>query len=122
VATLIVVRRDAGDTFQHFRTALAPLGHGVELLWDRRTGERRHPQDPARVERRTGERRAEAEGEPVFLDEPRRMERRQEAGSRLIQERRRAERRQRAPDTWQTLGFVLVRSVRVEPRRLRRRS
>jgi hypothetical protein len=108
VATLIVVRRDAGGTFQHFQTTLAQLGHGVELLWDRRTGERRHHQDPARVERRMGERRADAEVEPVLLDEPRRMERRQQPESR-IPERRRAERRQRAPDTWRTLGFVLVR-------------
>jgi hypothetical protein len=108
VATLIVVRPDAGGTFQHFQTTLAHLGQGVELLWDRRTGERRHHSAPARVERRRVERRAEAEVEPVFLDEPRRMERRQQAESR-IPERRRAERRQRAPDTWQTLGFVLVR-------------
>jgi len=104
---LIVVRRDAGGTFQHFRTTLAQLGGDVELLWDRRTSERRHHPDPARVERRVGERRAEAEVEPVFLDEPRRAERRQQPEF-WMPERRQSERRQRAPETWKALGFVLV--------------
>jgi hypothetical protein len=41
VSTLTVVRRDAGDTFEHFQTMLARLGHDVALLWDRRMNERR---------------------------------------------------------------------------------
>jgi hypothetical protein len=109
VTTIIVVRRDAHGTFQHFQTTLAQLCGDVELLWDRRTGERRHLEASVPVERRVRERRAvEPEAEPVFLDEPRRIERRQQPESRMS-DRRQAERRQHVRDTWRTLGFVLVR-------------
>jgi hypothetical protein len=118
VATLIVVRRDASDTFRTFKE-LAQCGAfsgDVELLLDRRMSERRRGEATSvAVERRVGERRAPAsEAEPVFLDEPRRMERRQQPESR-IPDRREVERRQRARQTWQTLGFVLVRREAVIP-------
>jgi hypothetical protein len=57
------------------------------------------------VERRVQDRR-EADPEPLDLDEARRGERRQQLELRMP-ERRWAERRH-APETWQTLGFVLV--------------
>jgi hypothetical protein len=109
VATLIVVRRDAGGTYRHFLTTLARVSRrDVELMWDRRVGDRRHGDAVIPVERRIGERRAaDSESEPVFLDEPRRMERRQHSECR-VPDRRQGERRQRLPDTWRTLGFVLV--------------
>jgi hypothetical protein len=109
VATLIVVRRNAGGTYQHFQTTLAQLGHGVELLWDRRTGERRHLEASVPMERRIGEHRAaDPEAEAVSFDEPRRAEPRQQPEP-WMPERRQSERRQRAPETWQPLGFALVR-------------
>jgi hypothetical protein len=62
------------------------------------------------VERRVQDRR-EAEAEPLILDETRRVERRQHPALR-VPERRQTDRRRRPPDTWQTLGFVLVRQDR----------
>jgi hypothetical protein len=107
MATLIVVRRDATATFQHLReTWAAKLGSDLELIWDRRTRNRRHPGDSVPVERRVHDHR-EADPEPLDLDEARRGERRQQPELRMP-ERRWAERRRRAPETWQTLGFVLV--------------
>jgi hypothetical protein len=42
MATLIVVRRGASETFQHLQTTWAPkLGGDLTLLWDRRTSDRR---------------------------------------------------------------------------------
>ena len=107
MATLIVVRRDATATFQHLREAwAAKLGSDLELIWDRRTRNRRHPGNSVPVERRVQDRR-EADPEPLDLDEARRGERRQQPELRMP-DRLRAERRRRAPETWQTLGFVLV--------------
>ena len=57
------------------------------------------------MERRIEDRR-DPESQPRFLDQ-RRLERRQRPEARMA-ERRQAERRRRAPDTWGTLGFVLV--------------
>jgi hypothetical protein len=107
MATLIVVRRNATATFQHLReTWAAKLGGDLELIWDRRTSNRRHPGDSVPVERRVQDRR-EADPEPLDLDEARRGERRQQPELRMPN-RRRAERRRPAPETWQTLGLVLV--------------
>jgi hypothetical protein len=107
MATLIVVRRGATATFQHLReTWAAKLGRDLELIGDRRTTNRHHPGDSVPVERRVHDRR-EADSEPLDLDEARRGERRQQPELRMP-ERRRAERRRHAPETWQTLGFVLV--------------
>jgi hypothetical protein len=40
MATLIVARRDASETFQHLEATWAPkLGSDLTLLWDRRTSE-----------------------------------------------------------------------------------
>jgi hypothetical protein len=108
MTTLIVVRRDAGQTFQHLQAMVAQrLDGDVELIWDRRTRDRRRHGPSIAVERRVRDRRAE-EAEPLEdLDEARRAERRQQSQLRMP-ERREADRRRRAPDTWQTLGFVLV--------------
>jgi hypothetical protein len=106
MAALIVVKHDAIGTFQHLRATLAhTLVRDVELIWDRRASDRRRPGASVAVERRVRDRR-EAESEPALL-EPRRMERREQPEARMP-ERRRAERRRREPDTWRTLGFVLV--------------
>jgi hypothetical protein len=107
MTTLIVVRRDAGQTFQHLQAMVQRLDGDVELIWDRRTRDRRRHGPSIAVERRVRDRRAE-EAEPLEdLDEARRAERRQQSQLRMP-ERREADRRRRAPDTWQTLGFVLV--------------
>ena len=75
MATRIVVRRDATATFQHLReTWAAKLGNDLELIWDRRTRNRRHLGDSVPVERRVHDRR-EADPEPLDLDEARRGER-----------------------------------------------
>ncbi len=106
MAILIVVSRTAGQTFQLVQTLAPQFGRDVELIWDRRIGDRRRPDRAASVEwRRVDRRRAEVEN--LFLD-ARRMERRQTPASRMP-ERRQAERRRRMPDTWWALGFVLVR-------------
>ena len=42
---LIVVRTGAVDRFAALRAAFAP--EGVEVVWDRRVGERRRSSDPA---------------------------------------------------------------------------
>ena len=43
MATLIIVRRDAGVTFQHLEATWVPtLGRDLTLMWDRRMGDRRH--------------------------------------------------------------------------------
>jgi hypothetical protein len=110
VATLIIVRRDASETFHHFQAMAAQkLDRDVELLWDRRTRDRRGPDPSVPVERRVEERR-DPQADPGFLDQ-RQMERRQHPESRMP-DRRRGERRRRAPDTWGTLGFVLVAQER----------
>jgi hypothetical protein len=106
MTTLIVVRRDANRVFQHFQATLAQtLGDDVELLWDRRAGDRRRPAASVPVERRVQDRR-DPEPEPVFLDQ-RQLERRQRPEARLP-DRRRAERRRRTPNAWRVLGFVVV--------------
>src|SRR5262245_59174521 len=110
MATLIVVSRSASATFQHLQAMVAQrLDGDVELIWDRRTGDRRRHNPSIPVERRVSDRRStEPEPEPVEdPDEARRAERRQLTQLRMP-ERRAGERRRRTPDTWQTLGFVLV--------------
>jgi hypothetical protein len=108
MTTLIVVRRGASATFQQLQAMVAQrLDGDVELIWDRRLGDRRRHAPSVSVERRVRDRRS---AEPESLDDPdeaRRVERRQQTQLRMP-ERRAAERRRRAPDTWQTLGFVLV--------------
>jgi hypothetical protein len=52
MATLIVARRDASETFQHLEATWAPkLGSDLTLLWDRRTSERRRYAASVPVER-----------------------------------------------------------------------
>jgi hypothetical protein len=102
VATLIIVRRDASGTFQHLQATWAEL----ELVWDRRMGERRRVTAGAPVDCRIYDRR-DPQYERIFLDQ-RQQERRQQLEVRMP-ERRLTERRPRAPDTWGTLGFVVVR-------------
>jgi hypothetical protein len=107
MATLIVVRRDANDTYRHFKLTWAhKLGNDLDLIWDRRTSDRRCLDASVAVEHPLQSRR-DADAEPLDLDAVHRGERREHPESRQP-ERRRAERRQRAPDTWQTLDFVLV--------------
>jgi hypothetical protein len=53
---VVVVRAGAIDRFAALRATFAP--DGVEVVWDRRFGERRRaPADPALAERRHGDRR-----------------------------------------------------------------
>jgi hypothetical protein len=112
---LIVVSRDASDTFRHFQALVAQRIDGdVELIWDRRMRDRRRHDPSIPVERRVRDRRAEEAELLDDLDEARRTERRQQSQLRMP-ERRKAERRRRPPETWQTLGFVLVTR---DPRRL----
>src|SRR5262245_65389490 len=101
MATLIVVRRSASATFQHLQAMVAQRLDGyVELIWDRRTGERRRHDPSIPVERRVRDRRS-AEPEPLEdPDEARRVERRQQNQLRMP-ERPAAERRRRAPGTRQ---------------------
>jgi hypothetical protein len=68
MAILIVVRRTAGQTFQHIQTTLGPeLRRDVTLIWDRRIGDRRRLNRSASVERRARDRRV-VDVEPLFLD------------------------------------------------------
>ena len=60
----------------------------------------------ALLEQRVANRRADAEP-PDDLGDARQGERRQRPESRMS-ERRQAERRRRAPDTWGTLGFLVL--------------
>jgi hypothetical protein len=110
MATLIIVRRDAGVTFQHLEATWVPtLGRDLTLMWDRRMGDRRHLDAATPIERRVGERRAPDAQVLDGFREGRRDERRQQPEWRLP-ERRHGDRRRRAPDTWDTLGFLVVRS------------
>src|SRR5215471_7009816 len=106
-ATLIVVQRDASAIFQRLEPWARSPGSDVTLVRDRRTGDRRHYDAAVLIERRTKEHReSSAEGLAV-LDKPRRSERRQQPESRMP-EQRHADRRRRAPNTWGTLGFLVV--------------
>jgi len=109
MATLIVVRRDAGKMFQHLEATWArKLGSDVTLMWDRRTSDRRRADASIPVEQRVGERR---EANAEWLDgfrEARHTERRRQPELRMP-ERRQTQRRRPAPDTWDTLGFLVVR-------------
>jgi hypothetical protein len=111
---LAVVKPDATETYQYLEATLAPtLGRGLRLLGDRRRRERRGPVDAGRVERRVWDRRAPEDPDPAGLD-PRLSlgDRRQQLDPARMPERRQVERRRRAPETWPTLGFVLVRMDR----------
>src|SRR5215468_10837049 len=104
MATLIIVRRGASETFHHLQGTWAPkLGGDLTIIWDRRTSDRRRA-----VEQRVGERRqANAEWLDGFR-EARHTERRRQPELRMP-ERRQTQRRRPAPDTWDTLGFLVVR-------------
>ena len=108
MATFVVVRRGASETYHHLQATWAPkLGGDLTVMWDRRTSDRRRHGDSIPVERRVGE-RPEVEAEwPDSLNDARRAERRQQLEAPMP-ERRQAERRQRSPDTWGTLGFLVV--------------
>jgi hypothetical protein len=106
-ATLIVVRRDASAIFQRLEPWARSPGSDVTLVWDRRTGDRRHYDAAVLVERRMGERREPSAEGLAVLDQPRRGDRRQQPESRMP-ERRHTERRRRVPNTWGTLGFLVV--------------
>src|SRR5262249_2630022 len=107
MATLVVVRRGASETFHHLQGTWAPkLGSDLTLMWDRRTDDRRGYENSIEVERRVGE-RCEATEPAADLGEARRSERRQRAEAQLP-DHRQAERRRRAPDTWGALGFLVV--------------
>src|SRR5215467_9556154 len=98
MATRIVVRRGASETFHHLQATWVPkLGCDLTVVWDRRTSHRRRYGDSIPVERRVGERRTDTEPSDE-LDEARRGERRQRPESRFP-ERRQADRRRRGPDT-----------------------
>ena len=108
MVTVVVVRRGDSERFYHLQATWAPkLGSDLTVMWDRRTSDGRRHEDSGQVERRVGERR-EVEAEwPDSLNDARCAERRQQLEARMP-ERRQAERRQRSPDTWGTLGFLVV--------------
>ena len=108
MVALIIVRRNASETFYHLQATWAlKLGGDLTVTWDRRISDRRRYEDSIPVDRCVGERR-EVEAEwPDSLNDARRAERRQQPELRMP-ERRQAERRRRAPDTWGTLGFLVV--------------
>ena len=109
--TLVVVRRNAHDTFRHFKLMWAhKLGNDLDLIWDRRTGDRRRPDASVAVEQRI-EARRDGDAEPPDRGPAHPEERRPRPQSRQP-ERRRAERRQRGLVPWETLAFVLVQQER----------
>jgi hypothetical protein len=55
LAYLMVVQRGDQDRFHHLSTTFRD--RPVEIVWDRRVGERRHAGDGARSDRRAGDRR-----------------------------------------------------------------
>jgi hypothetical protein len=64
---LIVVRVGAIDRFAALRAAFVP--DGVEVVWDRRSGERRQPAaDPMSAERRRRDRRGAEPASWTLLD------------------------------------------------------
>jgi hypothetical protein len=107
MATLIVVRRDASATFQRLEPWARSPGSDLTLIVDRRRSDRRHGDAVVLVERRAGERRQPGAEELTVLDQPRRGGRRQQA-EWPMPERRQVERRRRMPDTWGTLGLLMV--------------
>src|SRR5215468_12253816 len=141
MATLIIVRRGASETFHHLQGTWAPkLGGDLTIIWDRRTSDRRRAVEQRvgerrqanaewldgfrearhterrrqpelrmpEVEQRVGERRqANAECLDGFR-EARHTERRRQPELRMP-ERRQTQRRRPVPDTWDTLGFLVVR-------------
>ena len=145
MATLVVVRRGASETFHHLQGTWAPkLGSDLTIMWDRRTRDRRRDDAGIPVERRVAERRAanaewldgfrearhtERRQQPELrMPEPRRVAERRAADAQWLDgfrearhterrrqpelrmpERRQTQRRQPAPDTWNTLGFLVVR-------------
>src|SRR5262245_10703450 len=104
MATLVVVRHGASETFHHLQATWAPkLGPDLMIVWDRRIGEGRRYQDSLPVDEAPGalaEARREACGQRPGLRTP---------------ERRQAERRRRAPDSWGTLGFPVVHDEETSP-------
>jgi hypothetical protein len=63
---LIVVRAGAVDRFAALRAAFAP--EGVDVVWDRRAGERRRSSEPAGSERRRRDRRGSEPASWTLLD------------------------------------------------------
>ncbi len=105
---LIVVRRDASETFHRLQGTWMPkLGPDATLIWDRRSQTRRRYEIFAPVERRVRERRETDVETLEDCAEARRGDRRQQSEWRMP-ERRHTERRRRLPDTWSMLGFLVV--------------
>jgi len=64
---LIVVRAGAVDRFAALKSAFAP--EGIDVVWDRRLGERRRsPDDSARADRRRRDRRGSTPASWSLLD------------------------------------------------------
>jgi hypothetical protein len=109
LATLIVIRRDATATFQHLReTWVAKLGSDLTLLWDRRTSGRRHLTP---LSQSSGAWESAGRWRPSGRTASTRRAVRSVASSRNCGCRNdgKAQPRRRAPDTWGTLGFLMVR-------------
>src|SRR5215470_544237 len=96
MATLIVVRRGASETFHHLQGTWAPkLGGDLTIIWDRRTSDRRRA-----VEQRVGERRqANAEWLDGFR-EARHTERRRQPELRMPEAEQRVGERRQANAEW----------------------
>lgn len=61
--TVVVVARDAGELYTSLKSTFS-VSDGIEVIRDRRFGERRHRDDAVRFDRRRGDRRARPHVEP----------------------------------------------------------
>ena len=105
---LMIVRRGATDRFRLLQESF--VREPVQILWDRREGERRQSRHPGQVVERRSENRRQAD--PESREHPwdgRSRERRQRDAPRMP-ERRRHERRAPTPASWTALDFVVARS------------
>lgn len=62
---LIIVERNARRFFDYVRDALAGVEGEIEVIQDRRTGERRTDSQPSGTERRKGDRRKDDVGKDL---------------------------------------------------------
>jgi hypothetical protein len=102
--TTLIVRRGATERFEYLQSALND--EPVELIWDRRFGDRRAG-SIAEHERRARDRRVVPLPAEPFTSLDRRAGERRQPPEPRAPERRASERRRRPPFTWTTLDFVI---------------
>ena len=106
---IVVSARRERDIHRLQTTWIPKLGPNVALMWDRRTQTRRRYDLSGPFEPRVREQRDADVERRDDSAEARLGDRRQPSGWRMP-DRRRTERRRCAPDTWGTLGFLVVGS------------